>query len=170
MLVKNELLKLLNDKSINYKKYDHEPLYSVEDSKNKRGEIRGSHTKNLFLKNKKNQFFLFSCDEKSLVDLKKFSKAIGFGNLSFAKEEYLGSHLGVKAGSVSPYALLNDINNEVIFYLDIQLYTNEYLNFHPLINTSTITTKTNDFIKFMIENKKKIHIFSLNEYRVLKKI
>ena len=170
MLVKNELLKLLNDKSINYKKYDHEPLYSVEDSKNKRGEIRGSHTKNLFLKNKKNQFFLFSCDEKSLVDLKKFSKTIGFGNLSFAKEEYLSSLLGVQPGSVSPYALLNDMNNEVLFYLDDKLYKNEYLNFHPLINTSTITTKTDDFIKFMIENNKKIHIFSLNEYRVLNKI
>ena len=105
-----------------------------------------------------------------MVDLKKFSKSIGFGNLSFAKEKYLSSLLGVQPGSVSPYALLNDMNNEVLFYLDNKLYANEYLNFHPLINTSTITTKTDDFIKFMIENNKKIHIFSLNEYRVLNKI
>ena len=36
--------------------------------------IEGGHTKNLFFKNKKNQFFLFSCIESTSVDLKKIKK------------------------------------------------------------------------------------------------
>ena len=35
-------------------------LFTVEDSNKLRGEIKGSHSKNLFLKNKKNKFlFIF---------------------------------------------------------------------------------------------------------------
>ena len=170
MLVKNELLKLLNDKSIHYKKYDHEPLYSVEDSKNKRGEIRGSHTKNLFLKNKKNNFFLFSCDENAKVDLKQFSKSIDAKNLSFANAEYLEQFLGIKPGSVSPFALLNDKDNVVKFYLDEKLFNSEIINFHPLINTTTISIETSEFINFLLENNKKIHIFSLDSYSIVKSL
>ena len=42
------------------------------------------------------------------------------------------------------------------------------INFHPLINTATITILTSDFIEFMIENKKKINIFSLENYKIIK--
>ena len=111
-----KFLNLLKEKGYDFQIHKHDALFTVEDSKKLRGKIKGSHSKNLFLKNKKNKFYLFSCEEKSSVDLKKFSKAIDAKNLSFAKEEYLSSLLGVQPGSVSPYALLNDMNNEVLFY------------------------------------------------------
>ena len=130
--------------------------------------MQGCHTKNLFLKNKKNFFLLFSCEENSTVDLRRFSKSISAGNLSFAREEYLIKYLGVKPGSVSPYALLNDINNRVEFYLEDRIYHSNSINFHPLINTSTITVQTKDFLNFMTENKKKINIFSLENYKIIK--
>ena len=41
------------------------------------------------------------------------------------------------------------------------------INFHPLVNTSTITLKTESFIKLIIENKKKINIFSLESYVIV---
>ena len=100
-----------------------------------------AHTKNLFLKNKKNNFFLFSCDENAKVDLKLFSKSIDAKNLSFANAEYLEQFLGIKPGSVSPFALLNDKDNVVEFYLDEKLFNSEIINFHPLINTTTISIK-----------------------------
>ena len=168
MIKKNDLLKILDHKSIKFKKYEHEALYSVNDSSIKRGEIQGEHTKNLFLKNKKNFFYLFSCEENKTVDLRRFSKSVGAGNLSFAREEYLIKYLGVKAGSVSPYALLNDIDNQVDFYLEDNIYNSNNINFHPLINTSTITVQTKDFLNFMIEKKKKINIFSLENYKIIK--
>ena len=168
MLLKSDLFELLRAKGLDFQIHNHEPLYTVEDSEKFRGKIKGSHTKNLFLKNKKNRFFLFSCDEKATVDLKLFSKSIDAKNLSFANERYLDKYLGIKPGSVSPFALLNDKNKEVNFYLDQKLYESEIINFHPLINTTTISIKMNDFINFILENEIKINIFSLNNYSITK--
>ena len=150
--------------------HDHDPLFTVEDSESLRGEIKGAHTKNLFLKNKKNNFFLFSCEENAKVDLKLFSKSIDAKNLSFANAEYLEQLLGIKPGSVSPFALLNDKDNVVKFYLDEKLFDSEIINFHPLINTTTISIKTSEFINFLLENNKKIHIFSLDSYSIVKSL
>ena len=54
------------------------------------------------------------------------------------------------------------------FYLEQTLYESDFVNFHPLINTFTIKIETNKFIEFMIENNKKIHIFSSTEGKILK--
>ena len=167
MLTKTDLFELLSVKDINFQIHEHDPLFTVEDSENLRGEIGGAHTKNLFLKNKKNNFFLLSCDENSKIDLKKFSKSIEAKNLSFASEDYLQRFLGIKPGSVSPYALLNDINNSVDFYLDEKLFKSAIINYHPLINTTTISVETSKFIDFLLENNKKIHIFSFVSYSVV---
>ncbi len=170
MLLKSDLLELLRAKALDFQIHEHKPLFTVEDSEKMRGTINGDHTKNLFLKNKKNNFFLFSCSENSKVDLKRFSKSIDAKNLSFANEKYLQKYLGIKPGSVSPYSLLNDKENIVSFYLDEKLAKSEIINYHPLINTSTISIKTKDFINFIIENKKKINIFSLETYSIIEQL
>ena len=79
--------------------------------------------------------------------------------MSFAKKEYLLELLGINPGSVTPFALLNNIENNIDFYLEDKLHESEYINFHPLTNKATVTIKSKEFIEFMIENKK-IHIFS----------
>ena len=163
-----ELIELLKKKSYNIKVYQHDALFTVQNSKKLRGKIEGTHSKNLFLKNKKNKFFLLTCEESNKVDLKRISKSLKLGNTSFAKEEYLDQYLKIKPGSVSPFALLNDEGDYVDFYLEQTLYESKFVNFHPLINTFTITIETNRFIEFMIENDKKIHIFSSAEEKVIK--
>ena len=163
-----ELIELLKKEKYEIKVYHHDALFTVEDSKKLRGEIDGAHSKNLFLKNKKNEFFLISCEEADKIDLKKISKSLNMGNVSFAKEEYLDKYLKIKPGSVSPFALLNDKEGDVSFYLEKTLYESKFINFHPLINTLTITIKTYEFIEFMIENNIKIHIFSSATGKVLK--
>ena len=170
MLTKTDLYELLSVKNVDFQIHEHDPLFTVEDSERLRGEIKGAHTKNLFLKNKKNNFFLISCDENAKVNLKQFSKSIDAKNLSFANARYLEQFLGILPGSVSPFALLNDKNNVVEFYFDEKLYNSEIINFHPLINTTTINIKTSEFIDFLLENNKKINIFSLESYSIVKKI
>ena len=163
-----ELIELLKKRNYEIKVHQHDALFTVEDSKKLRGKIDGAHSKNLFLKNKKNKFFLLTCEEADKVDLKRVSKSLGLGNTSFAKEEYLDQYLKIKPGSVSPFALLNDEGGQIDFYLEQSLYQSKFVNFHPLINTFTITIETNNFIEFMIENNKKIHIFSSSQGDVLK--
>ena len=162
----NELLNLLHKKNIKYELYNHDALFSVEESRLKRGEIKGSHSKNLFLKNKKNKFFLVSCLETTNINLKKLSKNLNLGNISFAKENYLMEYLGVMPGSVTPFGLINDKRNDVVFYLDKGFLSNDSLNFHPLTNTSTINLQTKDFINFLNDNKKKVNILDFKDYSV----
>ena len=163
-----ELIELLKEENYEIELHQHDALFTVEDSKKLRGKINGAHSKNLFLKNKKNDFFLLSCEEADKINLKKVSKSLELGNVSFAREEHLNQYLKVKPGSVSPFALLNDESKQVSFYLEQTLYDSKLVNFHPLINTFTITIETDKFIEFMIENNKKIHIFSSAEGKVLK--
>ena len=108
MFDKNSLINLLESNSISYKITEHKPLFTVEDSKNLRGSIDGAHSKNLFLKDKKNNFFLVSFIEDIIADLKKASVPLNSKKLSFANEDYLMNILGIKPGSVSPVGLLND--------------------------------------------------------------
>ncbi len=168
MINPKELIKLLNAKRYDFDFHEHSALFTVEDSNKLRGEIKGSHSKNLFLKNKKNKFYLFSCEEFTNINLKTISKSLDLGNVSFAKTEYLEDLLGISPGSVTPFALLNNPQNNIDFYLEDKLYESEYINFHPLTNTATITIKSQEFVKFMIENKKKIHIFSSSNELIVK--
>ena len=168
MLSPKEFIKLFNDRGFEYDLHKHKALFTVEDSNKFRGDIKGAHSKNLFLKNKKNKFYLISCEEFTDINLKRISNFLQLGNVSFAKEEYLINLLGVKPGSVTPFALLNDMENRVDFYLEEKLYNSNFINFHPLTNTETITLKCATFIEFMIENNKKIHIFSSKEEVVIK--
>ena len=110
---------------------------------------------------------MLSCEESDEINLKKISKSLNLGNISFAKEEHLDQYLKIKPGSVSPFALLNDEYEQVNFYLERALYESKHINFHPLINTLTITIDTDKFIEFMIENNKKIHIFSSTDGKIL---
>ena len=167
MLREKELLIKLNKKNYSYKLYKHEPLFTVENSLNKRGRIEGAHSKNLFLKNKKNKFFLFSCLETTKIELKRLSKNLNLGNISFAREEYLKKILGVMPGSVTPFGLLNDVNEEVEFYLDKEFLSEKIVNFHPLVNTATLSLSIRDLINFLIENKKKVNIFDFNDYTLI---
>jgi len=168
MINSTEFIEFIKKSKYKFKIHEHANLHTVEDSKKLRGEIKGTHTKNLFLKNKKNNFFLISCEENSEINLKKISKSLNLGNVSFAKKENLDTCLGIKPGSVSPFALLNDKKDFVSFFLEDRLYQSEILNFHPLINSLTISIAVNDFVSFMIENNKKIHIFSSADYNILK--
>ena len=113
-------------------------------------DMQGARTKNLFLRDKKRNFFLLSCLDNQEVDLKEIKNVIACqGNLSFGSHDYLYEKLGVRPGSVSPYALINDTENSVTFYLDKEIIDFDLCNFHPLDNTKTIQVKTEDFIKFI---------------------
>ena len=131
-----------------------------------RGTIKGVHTKNLFLKNKKNNFFLFSCQESTIVDLKQLKKVLGMGNISFTRDLYLKDMLGVKPGSVTPFGLINDQNNEIKFFLVNKILYHKKVNFHPLVNTSTVSLDTKDFLIFMKKNNKLVNIFNFDNYTI----
>ena len=149
MIFKDDLIRILNDNGFEYLVEEHAPLFTVEDSKAFRGQIEGAHSKNLFLKDAKANFFLISIEESASIDLKKTMQQIQSKKLSFAKPEYLQDILGIEPGSVSPFALLNDTKKQVKFYLDRSFLDSETVNFHPLINTATVNISPQNLIELI---------------------
>ena len=163
---KLDIFAKLSKEDYKFSIFDHKPIHTVEESQKLRGKIEGAHTKNLFLKNKKNNFFLFSCEENTIVYLKKLKKALNLGNISFAGNSYLKDLMGVNPGSVTPFGLINDCENKIIFFLDKKILNYSKVNFHPLVNTSTVCIDTKDFLLFIKNNNKLVNIFNFDNYRL----
>ncbi len=145
-----ELFEFLDELGIAVATVSHPALFTVADSQALRGEIPGGHTKNLFLKDKKDNFFLVTLEEDAEVDLKQIHQLIGAASrVSFGKPEALLEHLGVTPGSVSPFGLLNDTTAIVRFVIDEPLMRHATINAHPLTNEATTSIAANDLLRFV---------------------
>lgn len=129
---------------------DHPPLFTVADSQALRGEIPGGHTKNLFLRDRKNNYFLLTVEEDAEVDLKQIHHVIGAsGRVSFGKPEQLMEHLGVTPGAVTAFGILNDTEGQVKIIFDEALMRHDTINAHPLTNTATTSIARDDLLRFV---------------------
>lgn len=117
--------------------YAHPAVFTVAEGEGFKHRIAGGHTKNLFLKDKKEQLWLVTAGAYTSVDLKSLPDVIGAGRLSFGSPERLMDNLGVTPGSVTPLALVNDTARRVRFVLDEKLMQCSTINCHPLRNDMT---------------------------------
>ena len=149
----SDLMGFLEELSIETIMHRHAPVHTVEDAKALRGDIAGGHCKCLFVRDKKKRFALVVLDENKTVDLKALSETLGLGRLSFANPDYLFSMLGVKPGSVTPFALINarvaGSEAPMIVALDEMMMGQATLNYHPLHNSATITIAAGDLRRFV---------------------
>lgn len=139
----------LDTLGITYKVFDHEPVFSVEDGLHLHDIIPGGHCKNLFLKDKRGQYWLISAIESTKIDLKLTEKLIGSARLSFGSEQRLSNVLGVKPGSVTPFALMNDESLQTNPILDKNLFDHDQINFHPLHNHQSVMLSPSDLILYI---------------------
>jgi Ala-tRNA(Pro) deacylase len=128
---------------------EHEAVFTVAESSKLERELPGGHTKNLFLKDKKDRLFLVVALGHAHIDLKTLPKALGSDRLSFGRPELLMEVLGVPAGSVTPFALINDKARRVTVILDADMMRHERLNYHPLENTATTNIAREDLVSFI---------------------
>ena len=127
---------------------EHDPMFTVEQSTALRTTIPGAHTKNLFLTDKDGSLVLVVAKDDTRVDLKRLAKQLGLGRLSFGKSELLEAVLGVPAGSVTPFALMNDTARTIVV-VDQALMDFAEVNCHPLENTATTRLSTGDLLRFI---------------------
>ena len=145
----DDLFAFLDSLGIAVKTVEHPPLFTVADSRALRGEIPGGHTKNLFLKDKKDNYFLVTVDEQAAVDLKQIHHLIGAASrVSFGKPEALMDLLGVTPGAVTVFGLINDHRARVRLILDETLMENAVINGHPLTNEATTSIGNADLLSF----------------------
>jgi Ala-tRNA(Pro) deacylase len=145
-----KVYELLDSLNIDYQKHTHPPVNTIEEAAPYWKDIPGAHCKNLFLRDAKGKrHFLVVLPGHKSADLKRLAAVIGSTRLSFASPRRLERYLGLEPGSVSVLGIVNDEENHVRVYIDREILDEEFVNFHPNINTVTLTIPTAGLRKFL---------------------
>lgn len=147
------LLERLDQLGVSHRTIDHPPVFTVEEASRLRGRIPGAHSKNLFVRDKKERHWLVSCMARRQVDLKWLAARLGTKRLTFCSKRRLEGYLGIRPGAVSPFAVINDVGGVVQVALDAELLDAEPLNFHPLDNAKTTAVSRAGLMRFLKAEK-----------------
>ena len=148
-LTRNQLFAQLASLGIETQTIEHPPAFTVADSSSIEIPLAGGHTKNLFLKDDEGTLVLVVAKSTTRVDLKALSKRLGAGRFSFGKPELLMEALGVTPGSVTAFAVVNDVARRVKVVFDQALMADDRVNCHPLENTATTNIARDDLLRFI---------------------
>ena len=115
--------KALQDMGISYEVVEHPPALTTEEA---------------------------DMDEVKRLDMKKCAEMLEEKEFKFASAELLAEKLGLAAGVVSPFGLLNNTAHDVTVYFD-KAMLDEYriLTFHPNENTATVFIDSSDLQRFI---------------------
>jgi Ala-tRNA(Pro) deacylase len=142
------LMERLEALKIPTRTYSHAPVFTVEEARALRGALEGTHTKNLFLEDRKGGLWLVVAREELSIDLNALSKTLGCPRFSFGKPETMIATLRVAPGAVTPFALMNDTECKVRVIFDEGM-RGDPLNFHPLRNDKTTAIALEDLLRFV---------------------
>ena len=144
-----QLFTRLDALGIAHQTYTHPPVFTVAEAVELRGQLPGGHCKTLFLKDKKGGLWLVVALEERRIDLKRLAAALAAPRFSFGNPELLSEVLGVRPGSVTPFALINDRERRVTVVLDKGMLDCDPLNYHPLENDRTTAISPADLLRFI---------------------
>ncbi len=157
-----DIYEFLDNSNIEYERFDHPPVFTVEDVHRLTPDLPGAKTKNLFLRDKKgNRHFLLVVPADKRMNLKALPKVLETSKISFGSPDRLMENLGVTPGSVSLFAIVNDQKNRVEVVIDESLWASDAFQFHPLINTSTLTISRDSIKKFLAATRHEVKILDI---------
>lgn len=156
-----QLMARLDDLKIPYALHHHKAVFTVAEAETVEHDIPGTHCRNLFLRDKKKNNFLVVLRNETDVDIKKLQPLIGADKLSFGSADRLFEYLGVRPGSVCPYAIVNDTQHQVKIFLEKGMLEGDRVNYHPLLNTMTIGTTPADLLRFIESAGHTPHVIDL---------
>ncbi len=145
--MKNKVFDFLKQAGIAYEVTEHEPVYTMDDMLALELDKLGTICKNLFLKDAKGKrHFIVVADNNSKINLKELGESLGAGKVSFASAERLQKYLGVTAGCVSPFGVVNDSEHSVIVAFDKRLQGKTRLGVHPNEHDATVWIAFDDLV------------------------
>lgn len=143
-----DIFKILDELKIKYDVLEHQAVYTVEEAKQLEDMIEGLGCKNLFLTDKKGNYFLLVLEENKKANLKELAKLLNVSKLTFGSEEALQEILGLEPGSVTPLSIINDNENKVLLIIDNDIVEEKIL-VHPNTNTKTMSIEFKDIEKLI---------------------
>ncbi len=149
-LVEQGVYEALRALGIEWERFEHPPVFTVEEAERYWADVPATHCKNLFLRNQKGtRHYLVVLEHGKRADLRALSARLGDDKLSFASADRLMRYLRLTPGAVSPFGLVHDSARDVIVVLDSDLPGTHRIGFHPNVNTATITLTAADFLRFL---------------------
>ena len=136
---------ILSGNNVQYKEYNHKPIFTLEESSKINGLNINSGAKSLLLRSK-NDYYLIVLPGSKRLDSKKLKQKIGTKDLRFASPAEVYEVLGCIVGACYPFGSFANLRTIIdTAYLDITDIT-----FNPGIHTKTISMPLLDYLR--IEN------------------
>ena len=142
----------LTELSIPFTTAEHPPVATIAEMLPHVEHMSGTTMKNLFVKDKKKGgVYLITAMHDTQFSYADIAKKAGTNksNIREADESILYDCLGSKRGAVNFFALANDTDNKVTFYLDSKVLETEKILAHPMENTATTELASTDLINFL---------------------
>lgn len=125
---KQDIYAYLKMKNIRHEIIEHKAVYNMEEDSKLQLPYPEADGKNLFIRDdKKRNYYLLTVKGDKKVNLKAFREKNHTRALSFAPEHDLMDMLGVTAGAVTPFGLLNDSERKVQFCIDKDFFGGSHM-------------------------------------------
>jgi len=135
-----QICSYLDSEKVEYKKFEHKPVFTSEEAALARGTSIESGAKALVcLADGKPIMVVVSAASK--LDLKAFKQATGFKDVALVDKDTLLKVTGLQPGSVPPFGSLFNIPT----YVDENLLSLEMINFNAGSNTQSVQMRSEDF-------------------------
>ena len=148
MNIYDNIISTLKSHDINYKLYEHWEILTYEDAE-KEKQIHNwewIESKNVFMKNKAGEYFLFITVQWEKVDFKKM-KEITWSKLSLASDEDVRNVIHCVPWCVSPFWF----DTWVTCFVDKNIFQHDNYLFSPWLTTKTIQLNPKSLEKIFIE-------------------
>lgn len=145
--MRQKIFDILNQLEIPYTNYEHAPVFTCDEAKGV--EIPGLRVKSLLLRNKKGiYYYMVVLPDHKQLDTNIVRAIYDDSKMSFASEERMMEKIGLKPGSVSPFALVNNLERDIRVVFDSELQ-DKLVGFHPLQNDNTVVLEMWELEKFL---------------------
>ena len=126
----------LGSNKVSYKLHEHPAVFTVAESRKIIMKKDYFHTKSLFLRDDKNNYYLVCMPADKRLDISFLRKHLNLEKLYFASPVELKQELNLSPGSVSIFGMINAKNT--ILIVDKDVWDAKSVGFHPNINTATL--------------------------------
>lgn len=145
--MKQKIFEMLENLWADFTNYEHEAVFSCDDAKGV--DIPGKRVKSLLLRNKKaTNFYMVVLPDYKHLDTNKIRAIFDDSKMSFASEDRMMEKIGLRPGSVSPFALINNQEKDIRVVFDSEL-KDVLVGFHPLQNDNTVVLQMQEVEKFL---------------------
>lgn len=142
------LLSFFQEYNLWYKYFEHPPIFTVEQWEELKQSLPGKQTKNLFLTDKRGQYWLVCIESSKRLAINQFRKLVWAKDMTFATPEDMKELLHLTPWSVSIFWLIYKADN-VHLYVDNDLREADLVGRHPNRNDATIVVSHDTVVSLL---------------------